>query len=125
VTHGAYSVVHLQPRAEELAQSLRVALAENHEPRFEGAIAGAAMVGARLERAMAALEDAGPSEFVRLDADARGWMRLWFGALAALGLTPASAARLGVHVAQARHEDELRRHIEDKYGAEVDEELEA
>jgi hypothetical protein len=113
-------VVHLQPRAEELAQSLRVALDENYESRFEGAIAGAAMVGARLEWAMAALEDAGPSDFARLDADARGWMRLWFTALAALGLTPASSARLGVEVAHARHEDRLADHLRERYGGEVD-----
>jgi hypothetical protein len=92
-------------------------MGDNYEARYESALAGAAMVGARLERAMTALDEAdGPKELARLDNDARGWMRLWFASLAALGLTPASAARLGLDLAQTRHEDELRRHIESTYG---------
>ena len=95
VTHGSYSLLLLRGRAEEVAKGLRNAMAEGYEPRFEAAVAGAAMVAARLERAMEALAAAGnPVDLARLDQDSRGWMRLWFSALGQLGLTPAAASRL-------------------------------
>jgi hypothetical protein len=94
VTHSAYALLLLRPRAEELACGLREAMGDIYEQRFEPAVAGAAMIGARLERATAALDDAKPNELARLESDARGWMRQWFNALAALGLTPASAVRI-------------------------------
>ena len=119
--HGSYATLQLRPRAEELAATLRDAMSDNYEARYEGAVAGAAMVGARLERAMAALEAAGdPKELSRLDADAHRWTRTWFVALAALGLTPASAARLGLDVAKSRHETRLADYLRDRYGEEVD-----
>src|SRR5712691_4841378 len=75
VTHSAYALLRLRPRADELAQALRAAMGESYEPRFEAADAGTAMVGAQLERAMTALsETAKPGELARLDQDARGWL---------------------------------------------------
>jgi hypothetical protein len=41
-------------------------------------------------------------------------MRLWLRALDVLGLTPSSAARLGLDL--ARTGDELARHIAERYG---------
>jgi len=115
--HGSYSVVHLQPRAQEVADWLRVALGDDYELRFEGAIAGAAEIRARVERAMAALETASPQDFARLEADARGWERLWFKALDALGLTPAAAKKLGLDSARSRRETKLADYLAAKYGA--------
>jgi|SRR5579862_1957852 len=95
VRHGAYGLVLLRPRAAELAVGLRDAMGATYAPRYEPAVAGVAMVAARLERAMAALDDASaPGELARLEKDARAWMGLWLNGLGALGLTPASAARL-------------------------------
>jgi hypothetical protein len=89
-------VLHLRPRADELAEHLRAALGNAYEPRFESAIAAVALVGGRLEAAMQVLAEVEqPGDLARLDQDARGWTRLWLNGLAALGLTPASAARLG------------------------------
>jgi len=115
--HGAYSsALRLKPRAEELAKTLREAMGNSYDPRFEGAIAGAAMVAARLEKAMdALLESTDAAELHRLDADARGWMRLWFDGLSKLGLTPASAAQLGL---LRRVADPLKAYIEAEYGEE-------
>ena len=93
--HGSYALLQLRPRADQLAEGLRAAMGDSYEPRFEGALAGTAMVGAQLERAMGAIAEAArPADLARLDQDARGWMRLWLSALAALGLTPAAAGRL-------------------------------
>jgi hypothetical protein len=94
-THSAYALVKLRPRADEVAQGLRAAMGEGYDGRFEGCIAGVAMIGAQVEKAMGALADATtPDDLRRLDSDTRGWMRLWLSGLAQLGLTPASAARL-------------------------------
>ena len=95
VKHGSYGLLLLRPRAAALADGLRDAMGASYQPRFEAALAGVAMTGAQLERATVALADAEkPGDLARLDHDARGWMRLWLNGLAALGLTPASAARL-------------------------------
>ena len=52
-THGPYvQALHLQPRAEEIAEILRVSVIEPE--RFRVAIDSAAMVAARMEKAYAA-----------------------------------------------------------------------
>jgi hypothetical protein len=115
--HGAYALLQLRPRADEIAGDIRASLGDGYDARFEGAIAGAAMTGAQLERAMGALADARTAaELNRLDQDARGWMRLWFSALGALGLTPTSASRLRLNEALDPGA-ELRAHLERKYAA--------
>src|SRR4051794_6225610 len=89
VKHGAHAPLLLRPRADELMQALLAAIGDRWEPRFDAAVAATAMVGARLERAMAALDEAAkPGDLASLETAARGWMRQWFTALAALGLTP-------------------------------------
>lgn len=100
--HGAYSLLRLKPRAEEIAVRLRE-VAPLYRAEFEPMVETAAMVGAQVERGMAALTEATkPSELRRLDQDVRGWARLWVYCLSVLGLTPASAARLGLELEQAK-----------------------
>jgi hypothetical protein len=122
--HGSYAVLRLKPRAEEIAEVLRDVVVEGD--RFPAAIESAAMIGARVEAAFAALSDAKPNELRRLDQDARGWARLWLQALAALGLTPAARARIlrdagvGKAAATSAALRELRDHVERTYGDEVE-----
>lgn len=56
--HGSYSVLHLKPRAQEIAAILREQVVESE--RFTVAIDSAAMVGARVETSFAALTEAAP-----------------------------------------------------------------
>ena len=105
-THGAYAkALDLAPRASEIADVLREQVVEAE--RFGLAIESAAICGARVEAAIAALTVASPGELRRLDQDCRGWMRLWLFALGSLGLTPSSSARIlrdaGLGKAAAAH----------------------
>jgi hypothetical protein len=98
IRHGAYALLKLRPRAAELADAIRQ-LVPGYVPAHEPAVQAAAMTGARLEKAMAALEDAGETELNALDGHARGWMRLWLSALDKLGLTPLAMSKLGLNLA--------------------------
>lgn len=114
VRHGAYSSLALQPRAEEHAAALREDMGDLYDPRFEGVISTTAGAGVQYERALAALETATSSDLRWLREDARAWARLYLHGLAELGLTPTSAARLGLTLVQTG--DELQRYLAAKYG---------
>lgn len=114
MTHGAYATIALKPRADELAQMIRVLMGDNYGEPHEMAIAAAAMAAARLERVEAARESATDDELGRrLDQDERSWSKLFLAYLSALGLTPASAARIGLE--RRAKGDGLREHLEAHY----------
>lgn len=97
--HGAYAELTLGRRADELAESIRVAMEGDglYQPSFEFAIKGLALAKARLEAAATAEQ---PS--ARLESDMRGWANTLLKYADALGLTPTARARLGLDVAQTR-----------------------
>jgi hypothetical protein len=114
VQHGAYvSPLRLAGRVEEICEVLRDSMAGYYTSSFEAAVQAAAIPAARLERALERLETAKPSEYAKLEADARGWHRAWVAGLGALGLTPMAASRLGLNLALAggsAHEALLKRY---------------
>lgn len=88
-------------------------MAETYDPRFDVAVSGLAVSLARVEAAFAALEAADSAEELRaLDTRCRQWLdqvRRW---LSDLGLTPASAAGLGL---LRRAADPLTEYLEATY----------
>ncbi len=93
--HGAYAVVRLGPRVDELADHLRDAV-----PAFaasdEVALRLLSLALARIEATSVALPDASPADQQRLRADERAWANSARNLLADLGMTPASRVRLGL-----------------------------
>jgi hypothetical protein len=111
--HGAYvSPLRLTPRIEEIAGVLRDGM-PHYAAAFEPAVQAAAIAGARLERAIGALETAKPDDMATLENHARGWHRGWLGALEKLGLTPLAASRMGLNLALAR--GSVRQGLVDRY----------
>ncbi len=91
VRHGAYATLYLRPRVEEIAIRLREALGESFDDRFTPAIEAAALAAARVERALGHVLSPDVSEEelgLKLDENARAWLRLYVQTLEALGLTP-------------------------------------
>jgi hypothetical protein len=106
VQHGAYAVLRLKPRAEEIAERLRLAMGEGFQPKYWPALEAAALAGARVEAAMGVLlEEADAEKVARLDQNARGWLRLYAAALERFGLMPEADA-LRVEVGH-RHQVEV------------------
>jgi hypothetical protein len=105
--HGAYSNVAISPRAEELAEVIRFS-APWLEPADGLAVRALGVILARIERAEDALAAAEQDDENDLDVlsrfqhNLRGWLSVAERYFSALGLTPASRARLGVNVAMAR-----------------------
>jgi hypothetical protein len=112
--HGAYAVVKLGPRVDELASELRE-LVPTYQPADEPAVRLLALTLARLERAEEALEQAGPAELGRLRQDALGWANAARRLLNDLAMTPTSRGRLGLDLTRAKGEA-LRAHLEENYG---------
>jgi hypothetical protein len=119
-THGAYAVLKLAPRAEEITAGLRE-IAPLRSPADGPALDALGLILAQLERAhivlathqMRELESmhAGDElkqtqrdDLRRLAADARGWANTALRYFEALGLSAASRARLGLDVARAQRE---------------------
>ena len=100
VRHGAYAVVLLGPRVEELADELRPVV-----PVFaaadEVALRLLALTLSRLERAEEALAAVEPGEAGRLRQDALGWANSARRLLNDLGMTPTSRAGLGLDLSRA------------------------
>jgi hypothetical protein len=119
VRHGAHSVVRLHDRADELAAGLWELLPSKN-PAFGPAVAVAAIAGARVEAAAAALADVDdPLELPSLDARLRTWTAQFLRAMDALGMTPKSFGELRLHVAvgdnaQARLQEYLRKNYGDR-----------
>ncbi len=87
--HGAYAVLQLRPRAEEIATRIAASMGEAFEEKYVAAVEGAALAAARVERAMGVLlEEADDEKILRLSQDAKGWLRLYLDTLERLGLTP-------------------------------------
>ena len=89
--HGAYATLHLRPRVEEIATRLREAMGEEFDDRFTPALEAGALAAARVERALGHVLSPDVTEEAlaeKLDANARGWLRLYVQTLEALGLTP-------------------------------------
>ncbi len=103
--HGAYAVVALGPRVDELAGQVRE-LVPGYQPADEFAVRLLCLTMVRLERAEAALEQAEPGDLARLRQDALGWANTMRRVLNDLGMTPTARARLGLDV--ARTGDALR-----------------
>lgn len=115
--HGSYARLRLAPRAQELADELRP-LVPLYTPAHEPALQLLAMTLARCEAASVALAAAdeavaagdatGLSAYgkkaqalERLRDDARGWIRQSVKLLETLGMTPSSAAKMGLQLALA------------------------
>jgi hypothetical protein len=92
VRHGAYATLQLKPRAQEIAGWLAEQMGDAFDAKFSAAIEAAALAAARVERALAHLDDHDEEtieeKFSRLDDRARGWLRLYISTLERLGLTP-------------------------------------
>jgi hypothetical protein len=112
--HGAYAVVKLGPRVDELAGELRE-LVPTYAASDEPAVRLLALTLARLERAEEALEQAEPADLGRLRQDALGWANAARRLLNDLGMTPTSRARLGLDLTRAKGEA-LRAHVAERYG---------
>jgi hypothetical protein len=115
-THGGFALVALRGRADELAAGIRDVMGSTYEPRYDVAVSGCAIVLARIEAAFAALEAAEDPEALKtLDTRCRQWMAQLLSWLDKLGLTPASAAQLGL---LRRVADPLKEYLEAEYGEE-------
>jgi hypothetical protein len=115
VRHGAYAVLQLTPVAEGIAEQLRE-LMPHWLPAFEPAVQAAAIAGAQLARANTALEAAAdPTALLNLSGDARGWWTKFTAALELLGLTPRSAAALGLTLELARATKTKREQLVERY----------
>jgi hypothetical protein len=57
VRHGAYAVLKLRPRADEIAGRLRAAMGDSYDVRWEAAVEVAALAAARVEASMGVLLD--------------------------------------------------------------------
>jgi hypothetical protein len=113
---GDRALLRLKPRAAEIAVELRE-LVPVWSESFGPVVDACAMVGAQVEAAFSALADAVDPESVKwLDERARRWATLYLRSLDALSLTPASLAQRGLDLSQAARSEQLRRHIEERYG---------
>jgi hypothetical protein len=114
--HSGYALASLGPRVDEIAAGLYHALpgAVRHG-RFGVAVELAAVALARLETALAALAALGPDDerAERLDRECARWWRASLGSLGALGLTPSSAASLGVDLAELRRAEQRQVALEE------------
>lgn len=121
VTHGAYAVLQLTPRAGELAEKLR-GLADHLTAADEPALETLALLLAQLERAAGVLDDV--DEVVkrgadvdlylgrverrsRLSADTRGWAKEARNLLHELGLTPKGRRDLEERTLTVFHQHEV------------------
>jgi hypothetical protein len=108
VEHGAYAVLHLTPRAAEIAEWIR-AQADHLTTADEAAVQTLALVLAQLERAAGVLGEVDEAivrgddvdvylgrieSRARLSQDARRWADSARRAMDGLGLTPAGRAQL-------------------------------
>lgn len=112
--HGAYSIVKVSERAAELAADLGP-LVPGYCSSDEPAVRLLAIMLARVERAEAALEEAGPADLQRLRQDALGWANASRRMMNDLGMTPTARARMGLDVARAKGAA-LAAHVADRYG---------
>jgi hypothetical protein len=98
VTHGAYAVLQLGDRVAEIADEL-TPLVPGYRPADQVAVRLLALSVARIERAVAALDEADVGQLARLEADMRGWVNTARRLVVDLALTPTARARLGIDVA--------------------------
>jgi hypothetical protein len=97
--HGAYAVVALGPRTDEIAHDLRP-LVPGYSPSDEPAVRLLSLAFGRLERAQMALDQLKPDEAARLRSDALGWANAARRLLNDLGMTPLARSRLGLTLAR-------------------------
>ena len=110
--HGAYAVVALGPRVEELADQIRE-LVPAYSPSDEITIRLLCLALARLERSSDVAASVPIEELGRLRQDERGWTNTARRLLNDLGMTPTSRAGLGLALVQAKGEA-LRAHLANK-----------
>lgn len=108
LTHGAYARLRLSEAAGETADVLRgdVPIVDDAD---EAAVQMLAYCLEQMKCAAKALEDAangtgrkGREDMLRLSQDARGWVNTGLNVAAALGMTPAARAKLGLNVVKAQ-----------------------
>jgi hypothetical protein len=115
VTWGDRALIKLRPRAAELADALREVVPIWHDS-YAPILEAAAMVAAQAEAAFHGLDGADPEQTRWLDERAARWSKLYLQHLSALGLTPVTLARRGLDLSQIARTEQLRRHLEDRYG---------
>lgn len=110
VRHGSYGGPVLASRAAEHAAAIRDSVPAAGEGD-EYAVAGLALIAARIERVSEALDRLDGDDPLRqyrdevgekLRQDARAWLRVGLRYCEALGLTPSTRARLGLTLAEAQ-----------------------
>jgi hypothetical protein len=99
--HGAYATLRLGARAPEIADALRGDV-PGYRASDEPTLLLLGVTLARIEAAVAAVDDAVPAELERLRSDLRGWVNTARRLLNDLGMSPTARARLGVDVAVAK-----------------------
>lgn len=110
--HGAYAVVALGPRVEELADQIRE-LVPAYSPSDEITIRLLCLALARLERSSDVTGEVPIEELGRLRENERGWTNTARRLLNDLGMTPTARAGLGLAIVQAKGEA-LRAHLANK-----------
>ncbi len=113
--HGAYAVVALGPRVEELADQIRE-LVPAYSASDEITIRLLCLTLARLERSSDVTGNVPIEELGRLRENERGWTNTARRLLNDLGMTPTSRAGLGLALVQAKGEA-LRAHLANKRAA--------
>jgi hypothetical protein len=119
VKHGAHSLQRLGPRVDELAAVIRD-LVPTYGPADEIAVRQLALALSRIEAAASALEEAAPGAAPSLETAVRGWSHLVERQLAALGMNPASRARLRLDLmlGESAAQRALEHHIDANYSGE-------
>lgn len=107
--HGAYAIVALGPRVEELADQIRE-LVPAYSPSDEITIRLLCLALARLERSSDVAANVPIEELGRLRQEERGWTNTARRLLNDLGMTPTARAGLGLALVQAKGEA-LRAHL--------------
>lgn len=99
--HGAYSMLRLSPRVDELAETVRD-LVPAYRPADDVAVQLLAVALARIEAAWSAIDGASPEDVKSLEEMLRGWVNSAARQADKLAMTPTARGRLGLDVAQTR-----------------------
>jgi hypothetical protein len=101
VRHGAFSMIRLEPRVDELVEQIRE-LVPAYRPPDDVTIHLLAIPLARIEAIYAAVAAGDLDDVEHLEARLRSWVNSARQSADKLGLNPTARGRLGLDVAQTR-----------------------